>query len=95
MKSMTVEANETADIHLDVRQKLTGSSLESIKHWKNSNYQKTFVKWKQTAAAQEGFDKVQRPWAKRFLKVSFNKMFDFIFLEIKSVRFHWASHRSK
>jgi len=69
MKNLTVEANETADIHLDVRQKLTGSSLESIKHWKNSNYQKTFVKWKQTAAAQEGFDKVQRPWAKRFLKV--------------------------
>jgi len=69
LKSVTVEANETADIHLDVRQKLTGSSLESIKHWKNSNYQKTFVKWKQTAAAQEGFDKVQRPWAKRFLKV--------------------------
>ncbi|KAL5252556.1 hypothetical protein ACHWQZ_G015364 [Mnemiopsis leidyi] len=69
MKSLTVEANETADIHLDIRQKLTGSSLESIKHWKNSNYQKTFVKWKQTAAAQEGFDKVQRPWAKRFLKV--------------------------
>ena len=82
MKSMTVEANETADIHLDVRQKLTGSSLESIKHWKNSNYQKTFVKWKQTAAAQEGFDKVHRPWAKRFLKVSFNKMFDFIFLKM-------------
>lgn len=70
MKCLTVEANETADIHLDVRQKLTGSSLESIKHWKNSNYQKTFVKWKQTAAAQEGFEKVQRPWAKRFLKVN-------------------------
>lgn len=69
MKSLTVEANETADIHLDVRQKLTGSSLESIKHWKNSNYQKAFVRWKQTAAAQEGFDKAQRPWAKRFLKV--------------------------
>ena len=57
------------DIHVDIRQKLTGNSIEAIKHWKNSNFQKSFVKWKQTAAAQEGFDKAQRPWAKRFLKV--------------------------
>lgn len=69
MKSMTVEANETADIHLDVRQKLTGNSLETIKHWKASNYQKTFVKWKQTVVAHEGFEKVQKPWSKRFLKL--------------------------
>ena len=30
MKSMTVEANETADIHLDVRQKLTGNISGNI-----------------------------------------------------------------
>lgn len=73
MKSLTTEANETADIHVDIRQKLTGNSIEAIKHWKNSNFQKSFVKWKQTAAAQEGFDKAQRPWAKRFLKVEKSK----------------------
>ena len=69
MKALTIEANETADVHVDVRQKLVSSVIETIKHWKSSNYQKAFVKWKQTNAANDGFEKAQSPWAKRYIKV--------------------------
>lgn len=73
MKSLSREAEETADIHYEVRQKIVGSVIESVKHWKNGQYQKTFVKWRQTVAANEGFEKAQRPWSKRYIKVDKTK----------------------
>jgi len=57
--SMLVEAEELADVHLMVRDRLSAEVLVQLKDWKAANYHKQMVgSCKEAKAFEEDFHKV-------------------------------------
>ena len=63
---MTSEAEQVAQIHVDLQQKMLNQVYNSVSTWKTSNYHKSILSWKETKNAEEGFSKAQKPWAKKY-----------------------------
>ena len=64
-----VESERLASMHLRMRENLMSQVHASIAQWKMDHYHKSFFSWKETKTAEDGFEKSQRPWTKRLVKV--------------------------
>eukprot|EP00118_Oscarella_pearsei_P025420 m.308153 g.308153 ORF g.308153 m.308153 type:complete len:452 (+) comp43463_c0_seq1:212-1567(+) len=69
LKAVMSEAEQLSDIHTNMKEQLISQVAPSVQQWKADHYHKHFFHFKEMKAAEEGFDKAQRPWAKRLAKV--------------------------
>ena len=74
-QGLLVEADANSKEHLRVEQKITGELQNKTTHWRKDNYQKAIMtsKHKLTKKVEDGFEKVQKPWAKLLGKVDRSK----------------------
>ncbi|RDD38909.1 Protein kinase C and casein kinase substrate in neurons protein 1 [Trichoplax sp. H2] len=68
-KACFTEADEVANLHADVREKLLSKAYDSVKKWKKDHYHKSMMHYKETRDCDDNFSRIQKPWAKRFEKV--------------------------
>lgn len=59
------ESNDMADIHLAIQGKVSEVSSQ-MAAWKSQTYHKGIIGIKEAKKAEEGFNKSQKPWAKKF-----------------------------
>ena len=71
--SMCSEADQLAQIHLEIQRGLTSTVQQNVLSWKSASYHKAIINWKQTKNAEEGFAKGQKPWAKKYDAGKFRK----------------------
>lgn len=69
MKCALREAEDVAEIHVERHNRLKADVWESVKHWKNQNYHKSMLKWKEVKECESGFAKIYEPWARRYNKM--------------------------
>lgn len=65
-----MEADEVANLHADIREKLLSKAYDSVKKWKKDHYHKSMMHYKETRDCEDNFSRIQKPWAKRFDKVT-------------------------
>ena len=63
------EAERLAEIHFQMKEQLLSQVSAAVHQWKVEHYHKHFFNFKETKSAEDGFEKAQRPWAKRLAKV--------------------------
>ncbi|BFZ15746.1 hypothetical protein BsWGS_18785 [Bradybaena similaris] len=68
-RGVLTEAEEVANLHIRIAEKLMGEVYASIKVWQKDNYHKSMMHFKETKEFEENFRKAQKPWAKRLTKV--------------------------
>jgi len=70
LKGALDEADQIADVHLAVKDRLLSDIQSQIKDWKNDNYKKQIVgTCKEAKTFEEDFRKAQKPWGKRLGKL--------------------------
>lgn len=62
-------AERLGDIHAEHKEKITNDILPQIVQWKKDHYHKSMLSWRETKTAEDGFERAQKPWAKRLGKV--------------------------
>ncbi|BFZ05187.1 hypothetical protein BsWGS_08226 [Bradybaena similaris] len=68
-RGLLTEADEVANLHTSIAEKLMGDVHLSIKLWQKDNYHKSMMHFKETKEFEDNFRKAQKPWAKRLTKV--------------------------
>ncbi|KAM9408098.1 protein kinase C and casein kinase substrate in neurons protein 1 [Pholidichthys leucotaenia] len=64
--ALMTEAEKVSDLHHDVKNSLINVDFEKVKNWQKDSYHKQMMGgFKETKEAEEGFKKVQKPWAKK------------------------------
>ncbi|XP_078276735.1 protein kinase C and casein kinase substrate in neurons protein 1 isoform X2 [Rhinoraja longicauda] len=68
--ALMTEADKVSELHLEVRNALTGEDFEKIKNWQKDSFHKQMIGgFKETKEAEDGFRKAQKPWAKKLKEV--------------------------
>lgn len=65
MFGIMVEGEQLADIHYELREKLTNDVCQSVYQWKKDNYHKSLMSYKEVKNAEDGFNKAQKPWSRK------------------------------
>ncbi|CAL1538277.1 unnamed protein product [Lymnaea stagnalis] len=68
-KGVLGEADEVAELHTQIAEKLMLQVHATIKVWQKENYHKSMMHFKETKDFEDSFRKAQKPWGKRLAKV--------------------------
>lgn len=60
-----MEGEHLADIHFELKEKLINEVYQRVNQWKKDHYHKSLMSYKEVKNAEEGFNKAQKPWARR------------------------------
>ena len=65
MHGITLEGEQLADIHYELKEKLLNDVYQTVNQWKKDNYHKSLMNYKEVKNSEEGFNKAQKPWVRR------------------------------
>ncbi|XP_048468173.1 protein kinase C and casein kinase substrate in neurons protein 1 isoform X2 [Rhincodon typus] len=72
--ALMTEADKVSELHLEMRNALTGEDFEKVKNWQKDSFHKQMIGgFKETKEAEDGFRKAQKPWAKKLKEVEASK----------------------
>ena len=81
-KALTEEADKRCDLHISVRDKLSGDVVSSIKQWQKDSYHKTMMTLKEKKEFEDNFKKVRQFFFSSLIThLSFNLLMIFVIMK--------------